>query len=228
LYRDHDLCRKKLDALESALTLGEELQLVVRELCFTLSVYLREHIRRESGVIASCDGPLSAKELVRFADGHGEESHAFHTTTLQLTGNSPGALRKVYAALPLAITWLRYHMDEQEYKLFPVLAWVLRHSGAVKPDELMMRGMLSEDMTVQHVIEGYPATEPFFRDCFVDPCIEGSDALDEVAWRHGLDSGQFLAQLETVIIKLPHRLSPLSSQNTRTDGAWIRTGSFVG
>jgi len=126
LYRDHEQCRDALNALETALAGGEPMRWTVWRLCLAISTRLTEHAQQEYHLIASRERPLSARELCALADGHGEETDAFRLAAVQAHRRPPEALvESIRQTLSLAITWARFHMDEQEYKLFPALAWVL-------------------------------------------------------------------------------------------------------
>lgn len=58
--------------------------------------------------------------------------------------------------------------------------------------------ILTETMTVQEIKRRYPSTRSVFEDFYIDSRFEGSDCLDEVAWRHGMESRELLTQLEKV------------------------------
>ena len=136
LLHDHERFRLLLDALDAALGLCVDTQFVVRELCFTLSVRLRDHMRREGELIGSCHGPLSAKELTALAEGHGDEAHSLHQALTGLTEtDSAHAMARVQGVLELAVVQFRYHLDAQEYKLFPALAWSLKEEVAAEGED---------------------------------------------------------------------------------------------
>ena len=133
LLHDHERFRLLLDALDGALGLRVDTQFVVRELCFTLSVRLRDHMRREGGLIGSCHGPLRAKELTALAEGHGDEAYSLHQALTELTEtDSAHAILRARGVLELAVVQFRYHLDAQEYKLFPAMAWSLKEEVAAE------------------------------------------------------------------------------------------------
>ncbi|MBI4342050.1 MAG: hemerythrin domain-containing protein [Candidatus Omnitrophica bacterium] len=135
LLHDHDRFRTLLDALDAALGLRGDTRFVVRELCFTLDHRLRDHMRRESELITTCRGPLGARELTALAEGHGDEAHALNQAIWQLSGaSSASTVWYMRGPLELAIAQFRYHMDAQEYKLFPALAWSLNDRVRRVPD----------------------------------------------------------------------------------------------
>ena len=133
LVHQHDEIRRQLEALEAALQMQAmgDVSLVVREFCFRLTRQLREHIRHECALISTCQRPLSIKELMALAEGHGEEARTLHDALHRLTiAESSQERLAAMEAFPRAMAIFRSHMDEQEYKLFPALAWVLKLQGA--------------------------------------------------------------------------------------------------
>ena len=58
---------------------------------------------------------------------------------------------------------------------------------------------LDETMTVNRIVHEFPATQRIFERLFIRVPLEGSTCLDEVAWRHGLDSRELLTSLEDAI-----------------------------
>lgn len=134
LEHDHTRCRATLDAMEAALSMHADTSLVVRELAFTLSQRLGEHARREADLISSCRGPVTARELVGLADGHGDELVAVRDALERLAnGARDGA--ELDRLLRDTIAKSRHHMAEQEYKLFPTMRWVLRMTGSLTVKE---------------------------------------------------------------------------------------------
>ena len=126
LVHEHDRFRTLLDALEAAMDMRADTTYVMRELCYTLAHRLEDHIRRERELLAACRAPLGAEELMALAEGHGDECQALQRATWWLTdGSSPETAARAAALLDLAIAQFRSHMDAQEFKLYPALAWVL-------------------------------------------------------------------------------------------------------
>jgi len=67
--------------------------------------------------------------------------------------------------------------------------------GLMEKEQLLPSG-LSETMTVQEVMRRYPNTGSVLEGLCIDRSFEGYDCLDEVAWRHGMESQELLALLE--------------------------------
>lgn len=56
--------------------------------------------------------------------------------------------------------------------------------------------LISEQMTVNHVLHEVPGAGEIFENLFVNPAFEGYDCLDEVAWRHGMEVEELISRLE--------------------------------
>lgn len=57
----------------------------------------------------------------------------------------------------------------------------------------------NEAMTVNRIVQEYPRTEPVFRQLLISVPYEGCTCLDELAWRHGMDTDELIARLEQAI-----------------------------
>jgi len=198
LRRDHTLLRGKLDVLETALGMGPETWYVVREVCFTLSRQLRDHIRREEALVEACRQQLDPRVLAEVAVEHRDEpAHLRAINRLFVAG--AGGLDQLRPALTDVLRGLRRHMAEEEAELFPACERVLAgtQEGAGMPSAGTRR--LNEEMTVNRVVREFPRTRPVFERLFINVPLEGSTCLDEVAWRHGVEARDLLQTLEDVI-----------------------------
>ena len=228
LRRDHAILRSKLDVLEAALQMGPETWFVLREVCFTLSRQLRDHIKREEELVAACrkamipppaaspeatlgrtaerrrsaaaaaGGGMNPNVLAEVAVEHHDEPTHLRTINRLFLSESGHTLDRIRPALHEVIHGLRRHMTEEETALFPILERVLAEQEVTEPVETP-RALVVETMTVNRVIQAFPGTRPVFERLFVNVPIEGCSCLDEVAWRHGLDSRELLAKLEDVM-----------------------------
>ena len=198
LKRDHGILRSKLGVLETALKLGPETWFVLREMCHTLARQLRDHIRREEALVAACRSSMTPESLRHVEVEHRDEPERLRMLNRLFIGESGESLERIRPVLMEVVEGLRRHMDEEEAELFPILERVLAGREDVPPGA-EPSPHLSEGMTVNRVIHQYPATGPVFKQLFVNIPCEGSDCLDEVAWRHGLESRELLGQLEDVI-----------------------------
>lgn len=197
LRRDHVILRSKLDVLEAALGLGPEAWFTLREMCFTLSRQLQDHIKREEDLVAACRNAMNPNVLAEVVVEHKDEpahlraiSRLFMTTT----GHS---LAQIRPALLTVIEGLRHHMAEEEAELFPILERTL--STMERPAAPAGTLPLEETMTVNRIVQKFPGTKPVFERLFVNIPMEGCACLDEVAWRHGMTSEELLKALEDAV-----------------------------
>ena len=202
LKRDHHLLRGKLNLVESSLRMGSETWFVLRELCQTLSRQLRDHIRREEELLVDCRALLDDALVKRLVVEHLDEpqhlrviNHLFLTTQGQ-------SLKEIAPTLRALIDGLRHHMDEEEADLFPALERVLAPRAVETPMPMRVSAssiLLDETMTVNAMLQLYPRTQTVFHRFFINAQVEGYDCLDEVAWRHGMESQELLAHLQEAI-----------------------------
>lgn len=200
LRRDHVILRSKLDVLESALKIGPDAWFVLREVSHTLARQLRDHLRREEELVAACRAALREEALVHLTVEHGDEPQRLQALHRLFVKESGQSLSRIEPVLTEIIEGLRRHMEEEEMELFPILEQTLaeRHAEAVTyPSPLP--GRLEEMMTVNRVLQHYPKTKGVFEQLFINIPYEGSDCLDEVAWRRGMDCRQLLLLLEEAI-----------------------------
>ena len=202
LRRDHQIIRSKLDALESALQLGTDAWFVLREVCFTLSRQLRDHIRREEELVAACRqataGGINPKILAEVVVEHKDEPTQLRHINRLFVVEPTQSLERIRPVLGEVIRKLRHHMAEEEAELFPIFERVLAEQAgqeaAAEPT-----GHLHEGMTVNRVVQKFPPTRRVFEPLFISVPLEGCTCLDEVAWRHGMESRELLSELEGVI-----------------------------
>lgn len=199
LRRDHAILRSKLDVLESALKMGPEAWFVLREVSHTLAQQLRDHIRREEALVAVCRSALREQALTHITVEHHDEPQRLRTLSRLFIKESGQSLRHIEPVLTEIIAGLRHHMEEEEQELFPVLEQVLaEQQAAVDPSSAL--GQLDEVMTINWVLQQYPKTRGVFEQLFINIPYEGSDCLDEVAWRHGMGVQDLISKLEQTIV----------------------------
>ena len=199
LKRDPVILRAKLDILESAVGMGPRMWFVLREVCFTLATQLRDHLHREEELIAACRKALSAEALARLAIEHRDEPEHLRTINQLFIQERSQALEQIRPALTGFIHGLRHHMDDEETALFPTLERVLGAEEAAEALQPATPYRLNEMMTVNRVVQEYPRTKPVFERFFINVPFEGCHCLDEVAWRHGMESKELLSQLEDAL-----------------------------
>lgn len=196
LRRDHQVLRSKLDVMDVALRMGEGTWFVLREMVHSLASQLRDHLRREEELVARCR-TLTAGERAALDRSHVEHRdeperlRELHRLFLQ---EEVIPFPKLAAMLRQVIDGLRRHMADEETELFPLLERLLKESGGMSAPASDIP--LNEAMTVNRIVRAFPTTRPVFDELFVSLPYEGCDCLDEVAWRHGLDSEALLRRLE--------------------------------
>ena len=198
LTRDHQLLRAKLDVLESALKMGSETWFVLREVCFTLGRQLRDHIKREEALVTACRKAMNPKVLAEVSVEHHDEPEHLRTINQLFMQESGHDLERIKPSLTQIIAGLRRHMAQEEAALFPILEREL--TGHVCVPEAPSAGPLDERMTVNRVLHEHPDAQAAFERLFINVPLEGCSCLDEVAWRHGMDSRELLEQLEQTIV----------------------------
>ena len=202
LKRDHHLLRGKLNLLDTSLRMGPETWFVLREICRTLSQQLRDHMRREEKLVAGCRALLDADMVKRLAVEHLDEPQHLRAINRLFLNTRGRSLEEITPALRALIDGLRHHMDDEEATLFPTLERVLAPQEAKTPMQTRVTAasmLLDDTMTVNAVLQLYPQTHAVFHRFFINARIDGCSCLDEVAWRHGLESQELLAYLQEAI-----------------------------
>ena len=195
LRRDHTILRAKLDVLQSALTIGSQTWYVLREVCFTLSRQLRNHLKREEELVAACRNAMTPTALAEMVVEHTDEPAHLRALNRLFVAQADHSLDRIKPALTQVIEGLRRHMDEEERALFPILERMLAEPDAARPASFA-RSLIDETMTVNRIVEQCPQTRATFERLFVNVPMEGCAGLDEVAWRHGMDARELLDVLE--------------------------------
>ncbi len=196
LKRDHAILRSKLEVLEAGLRMGPETWYVLREVCFTLSRQLRDHMQREEDLVMACRKAMKPHVLAELAAEHRDEPEHLRTINRLFVEEHGHTLDRIRPALTEVIQGLRHHMTEEERDLFPILEQALAAREPANAQAQQPSGApLHACMTVNSVLHQYPATSGVFEDLFVNIPYEGCDCLDEVAWRRGMDVQELLDRL---------------------------------
>ena len=204
LRRDHETLRAKLSVLESALRMGPEAWFVLREVCYTLGRQLRDHIRREESLVAACRKTVSPETLQHLALEHRDEPTLLRTLNRLFVQEHGQAWEDVTVILAQLIHGLRRHLQEEEMELFPQLERFLSsQSASLAFEQRSCVCNIQDTMTLNRLVREYPQARRIFDDLFISLPFEGCDCLDEVAWRHGMESGELLAKLEQAIQSHP-------------------------
>ncbi|MBI3321464.1 MAG: hemerythrin domain-containing protein [Candidatus Omnitrophica bacterium] len=196
LRRDHAILRSKLAVLEVALGMGPETWFVLREVCFTLSRQLRDHLKREEALVVACRKAMNPKALAAVVVEHRDEPAHLRTLNRLFVSETRHSLERIRPALTDVIQGLRRHMAEEEAELFPVLERGLANQPLTPQEAPMPWTRFDEAMTVNRVVQEFPRTRSVFDRSFINVPLEGCTCLDEVAWRHGMEAKELLKQLE--------------------------------
>ncbi len=110
LKRDHTILRAKLDVVEGALQMGPETWFVLREVCYTLSRQLQDHIKREEKLVKACREVLTEEALTHVTVEHQEEPQLLRSINRLFVDHQGHSLAAVKPALTELIQRLRVHM----------------------------------------------------------------------------------------------------------------------
>ncbi|MBI4341052.1 MAG: hemerythrin domain-containing protein [Candidatus Omnitrophica bacterium] len=226
LKRDHRVFRSKLGVLEAILKMEGDNWFVLRELCFTLSRQLRDHIQREDDLVAACreamipppaggsgtlpnprsgsasglpaGGGMNPKVLAEVVVEHHDEPEHLRTINRLFVSEHGHTLERIRPVLHEVIQGLRRHMAEEERELFPIIERTLAAKES-QATAAQPAGVVDEGMTVNRILHDYPATRSTLESLFVNIPAEGCECLDEVAFRHGMEPQELLKTLEEVI-----------------------------
>lgn len=197
IRRDHEVIRAKLNVIEASLHLPAETWFVLRELVFTLSRQLQDHMRREEALVMRCRKSMNPVVLAEMAVEHNDEPQLLRSINRMFIAEPGHSLAQIRPALIEAIAGLRRHMAEEEQALFPILEKFLKEQAA--EGAVAAPACLHETMTVNRVVHDFPAARKVLENYFVNLPAEGCQCLDEVAWRHGMAADELLRTLEDVI-----------------------------
>ena len=194
LRRDHQVLRAKLNVVESALEMGEDTWFVLRELCHSLAGQLQDHLKREEALLAAYRQRVGERRCACLTVEHRDEAEHLRTINRLFCHDPARTFPSVRGQLRNVIHALRAHLDDEEANLFPQLERLGAPPLAAAP--AADSALLQETMTINRVLLEHPRTLPVFKRLFVSIPYEGCDCLDEVAWRHGMDTRELIALLE--------------------------------
>ena len=204
LQRTHEHLRTQLVTLESALSLGPDAWFVLRNTGFSLSKQLREHIGLEDRVVTACSRAFAhygETVLASFALDHRQERQRLRQLCRVLEEDPRGSWHDLRATLNAFGHTLRQTMDLQEAKLFPLLERTEAPPAASNNRAHAMPNLLTETTTLAEVLRRYPDIRAMLERYGIRLSFEQYDALDEIAWHHGMSSQELLRCLEDAITK---------------------------
>jgi hemerythrin-like domain-containing protein len=200
LRRAHERLRTALVVLESALNAGPAAGLVLRNAAFSLSKQLVEHSRLEERTVTVCSRVLGRYDetmLARFALDHRQERQQLRLITQIFYRDTHGSWQGLRPTIEAFGQALRRTLNLQETQLFPLLEQTVgRPKG---PDGRRNTAPLTETMTLNAVLQRYPQARTVLERYRIRLPFEQYDALDEVAWHHGVSSQELLTQLQQAI-----------------------------
>ncbi len=203
LKREHQLLRSKLTLVDSALAMGSEAWFLLRELSFTLAKQLQAHHRREAQLLQVYRAALQTHPIAHVAVDHAGEQVSLTFINQGFVAQPPESLKTLRPLCAALSATLRCHMDQQEAQFFPALEEILVLQALAGRQESLAPSGLRETMTVREITSRYPGTKSVLEGLFIDSRYEGYDCLDEVAWRHGMESRNLLARLEEELAAVP-------------------------
>lgn len=193
LKKDHEILRRKLDFLETAMQVAPQSAFVLRDMCHSLTKMLDAHIHREEEALAPHTNRIRA--LLRY---HAGQDHADQQTVLRdintmLLAGIKMPTSTVVNRLSHLIQELREHMADEEEHLFPAVDSAEQEQP--KTGEAL-QPMITEQMSANAVMKAFPATRAVFEKHGIRCGCEGCECLDELAWRRGLDAKAFVEELQ--------------------------------
>ena len=198
LTREHEFLRAKLRVLEAALGMREQAWCTVREVSFTLWKELQAHGRREEAIFVTFRAAWGEGPWTPVMVDHAAEPGDV-LVMKRLWMEPPHSLETFRPKFTEVMARLCRHMDQQEALLFPWLEHLLTRRDPMALTAQPVRSALTETMRVSDVINRYPKTQGTFEALFIDRRSEGYDCLDEVAWRHSMESHDLLTALDEVV-----------------------------
>jgi iron-sulfur cluster repair protein YtfE (RIC family) len=194
LRKDHQLLREKLEFLEAAMQVAPEAQFALREMCWSLARVLDEHIKREEQVLAPYGNRIAALTQYHLAQDHADQRVVLRDVNALLLGGIKTPVSRVMPPLSHLIDELREHMEEEEREVFPVVDRVASEQPQAPP-AAPAAPVMTQAMTVNHVLKVHPKAREIFRQFHIDPESDGCHCLDELRWRRGIDVEQLLSAL---------------------------------
>ncbi len=198
LRRDHAVLRRKLAQLNGASTAGAD---ELRTSCVTLLRRLHAHDACEERLAVRTSallGRMTSEQLDRLAIEHDTVRESLRTIVRALASVVGDVPRELRSLLGEALAGLSSQMDQQERHLFPWLDTYLSATSSDRGDGVEGRQDITELMTVNYILRCYPRTRAVFDQLYVDPSAEGTDCLDEVAWRRGVAASSLIDRLSRI------------------------------
>jgi iron-sulfur cluster repair protein YtfE (RIC family) len=197
LRKDHEVLRRKLEFLETALQVAPQSVFVLRDMCHSLTKMLEAHIRREEQALAPYGNRIRAILQYQAGEDHADQRTVLRDINTMLLAGIKMPTSRVVNRLSHLIEELREHMAEEERELFPAIdkAEAEVRSGATVP----LPPLITEQMSANAVMRAFPATRPVFEKYGIRCGCDACDCLDELAWRCGLDAKALVKELQEAV-----------------------------
>lgn len=130
LTRAHQRLHATLNALDAAVSVGMDAWFAIRDLCFSTSRQLRNHIAREEQVREAAPWACDRVGVhVTRAIGHDNTQQRFQDLTWLVWGEPCVSVDGIRSSVMTAVAALRREMEEQDTVLFPWLKLSMSKGG---------------------------------------------------------------------------------------------------
>lgn len=196
LKTDHALLRKKCSMLEMVLQSRPEGRFILSELTHSLLRLLEDHCEREGPVLERYRYQQNIHGAAIAASDHAAERQIIRLVQQLLAARLKSSRALIILRLSQGIEQLQMQMARQERLVFPFIdeAVLAGEAGSVP---------ICESTSVNEVLHRFPTARQVFDELNVNRAEEGSDSVDEVAWRHGANVSDVLDQLRHVMESVP-------------------------
>lgn len=192
LKKDHEVLRRKLEFLETAMQVAPQSVFVLRDMCHSLTKMLDAHIRREEQAVAPHTNRIQALLKYRAGKDHTDQRQVLRDINTMLLAGIKMPTSTVVYRLAHFIEELREHMADEEAHLFPAVDKAEQEKPWVSEE---LKPMITEQMSANAVMKAFPATRAVFEKHSVRCGCEGCECLDELAWRRGMDVKELIQEL---------------------------------
>ena len=210
LLSEHAVLRSKLSLLEGLLTLPQLTALPLHAVLSAIARYLRCHTEREGVLVTALHHARGGRPLdltEHLADDHEDQRETLDILLGLLTTGEDRTGERVSTYAAHFIDELREHMEQEEARIFPLIDKALDPRTFEEMLEQMPKladqpdvpgaadPSITEDMTVNHVLQLHPFARDIFRAFQIDCAVDGCHHLDELYWRRGIDVERLLEAL---------------------------------
>ena len=121
LKKDHEVLRRKLEFIETALQVAPQSVFVLRDMCHSLTNMLDAHIRREEQALAPYANRIRAILQYQAGEDHADQRTVLRDVNTMLLAGIKMPTSTVVDRLSHLIEELREHMADEEQHLFPAI-----------------------------------------------------------------------------------------------------------